>query len=166
MRSWLTFSWLLICACLLLCIKDAFCSAFIAAKTQNVDSAYFLWKYHCTFFRGIFWRVGVCAPAAPFVSFPLTVPFVNEGGICNRRHTYTVNVFQFCFSGFSKGWIRLLPEDFVWRWKPAQLSHGDGGTKAWWIRAAVFAPEPMSDKQSQHRLGYEAAAGAVIADWL
>lgn len=40
------------------------------------------------------------------------------------------------------------------------------GTKARWIRAAVFAPEPMSDKQSQHGLGYEAAAGAVIADWL
>lgn len=72
--------------------------------------------------------------------------------ICNGRRAHS-ECIPALFSGFSKAWIRLLPVDCVPRWKPAELSHWDTGTKAWWIRSAVFTSEPMSDKQSQHRPG-------------
>lgn len=121
------------------------------------------WK-HRVFLKDLLCCVGVCAPAAPFVSLPLCVLMWIWVTVW-QQHTHS-ECIPALFSGFSKGWIRLLPADCAQRWKPAELSHGDAGTKAWWIRAAVFTSELVSDKQSQRRQGCVAAGAAVIADWL
>lgn len=52
------------------------------------------------------------------------------------------------FSAFWKGSFSFSPSGLCER--TVGLSRGDSATKAWWIRAAAFAPKPLAAKQSQH----------------
>lgn len=118
-------------------------------------------------------RVGgafTCTYICQFAAVRVCVS-VNTGGSVHLQqethiHSECIPALLFFFKGFSKGWIRLLPANCVRRWKPAELSHGDVGTKAWWIRAAAFSSEPVSDKQSQHRLGCVCGCWRCSYCWL
>lgn len=60
-----------------------------------------------------------------------------------REEMYSSSIFSLV-----KRIVQVLPARIVW--KPVGLSRRDSVTKARWIRAAAFAPEPAPDKQSQH----------------
>lgn len=82
---------------------------------------------NCSYWLKAYCPYHTCA--ALFVNLPwVALCMYSED---THTHTHRVTIFQLCFSGFSKGWMRLLSADCVQRWKPAELSHGDTGTKAW-----------------------------------